>query len=73
MPTLTLLHTLTHPNSAYAAAFSPHGKLLATASLDNTLKLWDAATGAEKARRERSYGRRVRRGVLRRRQKALFG
>ena len=45
MLTAKLLHTLTHPNSAYGAAFSPDGALLATASMDNTIKLWNVATG----------------------------
>ncbi|HND52798.1 MAG TPA: hypothetical protein PLV92_10395, partial [Pirellulaceae bacterium] len=42
--------TLTHPNAVYAVAFSPDGRKLASASLDNSLKIWDAATGAELAR-----------------------
>jgi WD40 repeat protein len=50
MLTAKLLHTLTHPNSAYGAAFSTDGSLLATASLDNSIKLWNVATGEEKAR-----------------------
>ena len=28
-------------------SFSPDGTLLASASFDNTIKLWDAATGVE--------------------------
>ena len=47
MPSFRLLHTLTHPNSVYSAAFSPDGSRIASGSLDNTIKLWDAATGRE--------------------------
>ena len=42
---LERLHSLTHGNAAYSAAFSPDGKRLATASLDNTVKLWNVASG----------------------------
>jgi len=42
---LTLRHSLTHNNAVYWAAFSRDGKKLATASLDNTVKLWNVADG----------------------------
>ena len=43
----SLLQTLEgHLDSVYAVAFSPDSKLLASGSHDNTVKLWDVATGA---------------------------
>ncbi len=36
-----------HADCAYAIAFSPNAKLLATASYDKLIKLWDVATGKE--------------------------
>ena len=39
------LRTLTHNNAVYWAAFSADGKKLATASLDNTVKIWNVADG----------------------------
>jgi WD40 repeat protein len=37
-----------HSDCIYAAAFSPDGATLATASYDKLIKLWDAATGKER-------------------------
>ncbi|MEG4796628.1 CHAT domain-containing protein [Microcoleus sp. LAD1_D1] len=36
-----------HANSVNRVSFSPNGKLLATASRDKTVKLWDTATGQQ--------------------------
>jgi WD40 repeat protein len=35
-----------HSEEVFAVAFSPDGQLLATASSDTTVKLWDVMTGA---------------------------
>ncbi len=39
-----------HPNAVYGVDWSPDGKLVASASLDNTVKLWDPSTGKVVAR-----------------------
>ena len=45
-PSGPMLHTLSgHTNNIYALAFSPDGKTLASGSMDQTVKLWDTATG----------------------------
>jgi WD40 repeat protein len=36
-----------HASNVESVAWSPDGKRLATASTDNTAKVWDAATGKE--------------------------
>ena len=42
----SLIQTLTgHSDSVQAVAFSPDGKQIASGSIDQTIKLWDAATG----------------------------
>ena len=40
-----ILHTLTHNNAVYWVTFSSDGRRLASASLDNTIKLWKFSTG----------------------------
>jgi WD40 repeat protein len=41
-----------HTSAVYNAAFSPDGTLLATASADGTVRVWDVATGVELRRIE---------------------
>src|SRR5262245_10201635 len=36
-----------HQSSIETVAFSPDGKLIASGSIDRTIKLWDVATGRE--------------------------
>jgi WD40 repeat protein len=46
VPPAHLAHTLTgHDGSVWEVAFSPDGRLLATASGDKTAQVWDPATG----------------------------
>ena len=45
-------HYLEHRFPVLALAFSPDGTLLATGASDNIARLWDAATGDERARIE---------------------
>jgi eukaryotic-like serine/threonine-protein kinase len=40
-----LLSSFRHERAVRALAFSPDGKIVLTGSLDNTARLWDAATG----------------------------
>lgn len=50
--TAVVHHLKGHGDGVYAVAYSPDGKFLVTASFDNTLKLWDVASGKE----VRTYG-----------------
>src|SRR5438105_4474763 len=47
----TLRNTLKghNTNDVYTVAFSPDGKTLASGNLDETIRLWDVATGKEQA------------------------
>lgn len=54
------LQTLSHPSAVKAVAFSPDGRLIVSGSSDKTMRVWDAATGAE--RRVLATG--VKRGLL---------
>ena len=46
------LCTLTgHSDSVFSVAYSPDGKHIVSGSYDNTVKVWDAATGEEVSHR----------------------
>src|SRR5690349_10207347 len=45
----TLVLQVGHTDSVRCVAFSPDGKTLATASQDNTARLWEVSTGRLKA------------------------
>jgi hypothetical protein len=45
-----------HAHAVLGAAFAPDGRLLATGSVDQTLRLWDVLTGAEVGRAEGDGG-----------------
>ena len=44
-PKIEITPQLAHASAINTAAFSPNGKFLLSGSGDQTLKLWDAATG----------------------------
>ncbi|KAK4149746.1 WD40-repeat-containing domain protein, partial [Chaetomidium leptoderma] len=43
------LKTLNHPSAVNAIAFSPDGRLIVSSSDDQTVRVWDAATGDERS------------------------
>jgi WD40 repeat protein len=52
-----LIRTLTgHSEPVRACAISPAGSLIVSASTDKTVKVWDAAIGAERLTLKRPHG-----------------
>ncbi|WP_052330819.1 WD40 repeat domain-containing protein [Rivularia sp. PCC 7116] len=48
-----------HTGSIYNLVFSPDGEILASASLDKTIKLWNVETGEEILPRLKTHKRKV--------------
>jgi hypothetical protein len=50
VPLPTTVQVLRHPGAVNGVAFSPDGRLLATASADKSARVWEVASGQEQAR-----------------------
>jgi RNA polymerase sigma factor (sigma-70 family) len=46
-----------HKGAVRALAFAPDGKAIATSGADKTIRIWDAATGAQKHKMTRAWGK----------------